>query len=153
MHMRNRTLIIVIAALLLSNLILLVAYFYTPKGAKKEEHKQNWSPVEYMSKELQFDTAQKQQFQVLWDSVHYKNKILYDSIRLSREELFKQIGSVPKTDSSVERYAEQIASFEKRITLNNYTHFRKVRSMCDSVQQVKLDTVIVRMAKWGRKPR
>lgn len=152
MHMRNRTLIIVIAALLISNLLLLGVYLFGKEGKKDVPFAKNdRSPVEYMSKELGLDSTQKEQFRLLWDTVNKKNRDLNDSIRINREALYKHLKTEPQPDSLIQEIAGKMAAFEKQVSLNNYQHFRKVHAICTEAQQIKLDTVITRMAKKGKR--
>jgi hypothetical protein len=57
----------------------------------------------------------------------------------------------PQPEILIDSLAGKIAGFEKQISLNNYQHFRKVRAICTEEQQVKLDTVINRLAKKTRR--
>ena len=149
--MQNKTLIIVIAALLISNLVLLGAYFWGREKKTPQNNKNDRSPVEYMTREIGFDSTQKQQFKEYWESVSGNNRQLYDSIRINREVLYSNLKLEPQPEALVDSLAGKIAGFEKQISLNNYRHFKKVREMCSEEQQVKLDSVINRLAKKTRR--
>lgn len=149
--MQNKTLIIVIAALLISNLVLLGVYFFGKDDKRKGNSKNEWSPVEYMAKEIGFDSTQKHAFRELWETVNKKNKELNDSIRINREALYRNLKLEPQPDSLLLEIATKMAGFEKQVTLNNYEHFRKVRAICKDSQQTKLDTVVSRLAKRSRR--
>ena len=149
--MQNKTLIIVIAALLISNLVLLGAYFWGREKKAPQNNKNDRSPVEYMTREIGFDSTQKQQFKEYWESVSGNNRQLYDSIRINREVLYSNLKLEPQPEALVDSLAGKIAGFEKQISLNNYRHFKKVREMCSEEQQVKLDSVINRLAKKTRR--
>lgn len=149
--MQNKTLIIVIAALLISNLVLLGVYFFGKEDKRKGSGKNEWSPVEYMAKEIGFDSTQKKQFRDLWETVNKKNREMYDSIRSNREALYRNMKLEPQPDSLIEEITTQMANYEKQVSLNNYQHFRRVRAICNDTQQVKLDTVISRLAKRGKR--
>jgi protein CpxP len=152
MRMRNRTLIIVIAVLLVSNLLLLGVYLFgSPAKKTNTAPKNDRSPVEYMTKELKLDSSQREQFRELWESVQKKNRELYDSIRFQRESLYTNLKTEPQPDSIIHSITEKIAEFEKQISLNNYQHFRNVHAICDAEQQVRLDSVIARMVKRGKR--
>lgn len=149
--MQNKTLIIVIAALLISNLVLLGAYFWGREKKVPQNNKNDRSPVEYMTREIGFDSTQKQQFKEYWESVSNNNRQLYDSIRINREVLYSNLKLEPQPEALVDSLAGKIAGYEKQISLNNYRHFRKVRAICTETQQVKLDSVIQRLAKKTRR--
>ncbi|MCF1716028.1 hypothetical protein L0U88_15415 [Flavihumibacter sp. RY-1] len=149
--MQNKTLIIVIAALLISNLVLLGAYFWGREKKTPQTNRNDRSPVEYMTREIGFDSTQKQQFRELWETVSNNNRGLYDSIRQNREALYANLKLEPQPETLIDSLAGKIAGFEKQISMNNYRHFRKVRAICSNEQQVKLDTVINRLAKKTRR--
>ncbi len=149
--MQNRTLIIVIAVLLVSNLVLLGAYFFGKQEKKPSENRADRTPAGFMTRELGLDSTQAQQFRELWDTVSAKNKIIFDSLRTNREALYSLLKQEPQPDSMIRVLAGKVGEFEKQITLNNYSHFRKVRAICNETQQIKLDSVITRMAKRGKR--
>lgn len=148
-RINNKALLIIIGVLLVSNLALLALYMTGGKkqakssGASRTER----SPVDFMVRELKLDEKQSAEFRLLWESTREKNRPLYDSIKVSREQLYGYLRMEPQPDSSIRATTAKMAGYEQQLSLNNYEHFRQLRSFCDSSQQVRLDTLIQRMGK------
>lgn len=140
----NKILITILVILLVSNLTLLWL-FLDRDSARKRSGRGNRSPVEYVTKELDLNKEQSAQFARLWEENNQSNKPLYDSIRIYRESLYKNLEASPQPDSTINTTTDRIAGFEKQLALNNYAHFRKLSAICSAEQQVKLDTMLKKM--------
>ena len=145
-NMNNKTLIIIISVLLVSNLALLGMYMVRGNKATKEK-KVERSPSDYMVRELQLNDQQATQFKSMWETIREKNRPVYDSLRNRRETLYGYLKTEPQPATQIDAAATAISGFEKQLVLNNYEHFRRVRSILDATQQVKLDTLINKMGK------
>lgn len=145
-NMNNKTLIIIISVLLVSNLALLGMYMVRGNEASREK-KVERSPSDYMVRELQLNDQQATQFKTMWETIKEKNKPVYDSLRNQREILYNYLKSEPQPAAQIDVAATAIAGYEKQLVLNNYEHFRRVRTILDATQQVKLDTLINKMGK------
>lgn len=146
-RINNKTLLLIIVVLLVSNLSLLGLYFFGGNQPQKKTGRTDRSPVEFMVRELELNTEQSASFNTLWESTKEKNRPLYDSMRLRREELYSYLKTEPQPDSLIRLVTSRMAAIEQQLSLNNYEHFRQLRSFCDDRQQVKLDTLIHRMGK------
>lgn len=144
--MNNKALLIIIGVLLVSNLALLAKYMVGGKE-QKTTRKTERSATDYMVRELQLNESQAEQFKTLWETVKEKNRPYFDSLRTTRENLYRHLKNEPQPEETIRSIADTIARYEAQLTLNNYRHFRKVRAICDSTQQIKLDTLIQRMGK------
>lgn len=146
-RINNKTLLLIIAVLLVSNFSLLALYISGGKQQQKKTSRTEHSPVEFMVRELQLNEEQAGSFNTLWESTREKNRPLYDSMRVKREELYGYLKTEPQPDSLIRAATSGMAAIEQQLALNNYEHFRQLRSFCDSGQQVRLDTLIQRMGK------
>ena len=152
-RIHNKTLLLIIAALLISNLSLLALYFFGGNQSQKKTGRTDRSPVEFMVRELELNTEQSARFNTLWESTKEKNRPLYDSMKLRREELYGYLKTEPQPDSAIREVTSRMAVIEQQLSLNNYEHFRQLRSFCDARQQDKLDTLIQRMGKRNQRRR
>jgi len=151
-RMNNKTLVIIIAVLLVSNMALLGMYVFSGRE-KHEPNRGDKSPADFMIRELKLNDHQAASFNTLWEATKEKNKPVFDSLRVSRENLYSNLKIEPQPDSQIINCTKKLAEFEQQLALNNYVHFKKVRELLDSGQKVKLDTLIQRMGKriGGRK--
>lgn len=140
----NKILITIIVILVVSNLTML-GLFLQRESTGKKTGRGNRSPVQYVTKELDLDKEQSARFAKLWEENNERNKPLYDSIRIYRESLYKNLEASPQPDSTINTVTDMIAGFEKQLALNNYAHFRKLSAICNAEQQVKLDTMLKKM--------
>lgn len=143
---KNKSLLFIIGVLLISNLVMVGMYLFGTKERRPRERTQR-SPIEFMVKELALDDKQAAAFKEMLDTVKQKNKPLLDSMRTSRESLYKNLKAEPQPDSVILSYANTIGKIETALTINNYEHFRKLRAICNQEQQLELDTLIQRMGR------
>ncbi|KIC92549.1 Spy/CpxP family protein refolding chaperone [Flavihumibacter sp. ZG627] len=143
---KNKSLLFIIGVLLISNLVMVGMYLFGTKERRPRVRTQR-SPIEFMVKELSLDDKQAAAFKEMLDTVKQKNKPLLDSMRTSRESLYKNLKAEPQPDSVILSYANTIGKIETELTINNYEHFRKLRAMCNPEQQLELDTLIQRMGR------
>ena len=144
----NKALIFLVVILLLSNIGLLLYFLLW----KKPDHKPGGPPkgefsiVDYMKKEIGFNDEQTKQFQQLHESNRDSLKIIGDSIRSSKNALYKLMQqSSTANDSEVSAAIRTLSSYQQRMELTMFRHFQRVRSICNPEQQVKLDSMVVRM--------
>jgi hypothetical protein len=69
---------------------------------------------------------------------------------LYRADLYNRLKTGSQPDSLAIRLADRIGEFEKQVVLNNNIYFGKVRAICSPEQQIKLDTVILKMGNRRR---
>ena len=144
----NKALIFLVIILLLSNIGLLLYFLLWKKPAHKASGpaKGEFSIVDYMKKEIGFDDEQTKQFQQLHELNRDSTKAIGDSIRSSKNALYKLMQQpAPANDSEVNAAVRTVSIYQQRMELNMFRHFQRVRSICNTEQQVKLDSMVVRM--------
>jgi Spy/CpxP family protein refolding chaperone len=107
-----------------------------------------------MKKEVGFNEEQTKQFKELHEKNRDSLKVIGENIRTSKNELYKLLQQANAPDSLVNRTAEQLAQNQKSMELTMFRHIQRVRAICDSQQQVKLDSVVSRMnnrSPWYRR--
>ena len=153
----NKALIFLVVILLLSNIGLLLYFFVW----KKTDHKAGGPPrgefsiVDYMKKEVGFNDEQAKQFQQLHELNRDSLKIIGDSIRSAKNSLYKLLQQPsPANDSDVRYAVTALSSYQQRMELRMFRHFQRVRAICTPEQQVKLDSMVIRMnnrTPWNRR--
>lgn len=144
----NKALIFLVIVLLLSNIGLLLYFLMWKKPSHKSSGppKSEFSIVDYMKKEIGFNDEQTKQFQQLHELNRDSLKIIGDSIRSSKNALYKLMQlTPPANDSAVYAAVKNVSIFQQRMEMRMFRHFQRVRSICNPEQQVKLDSMVGRM--------
>jgi Spy/CpxP family protein refolding chaperone len=144
----NKALIFLVVILLLSNIGLLLYFLLWNKPTHKASGppKGEFSIVDYMKKEIGFNDEQTKQFQQLHELNRDSLKTIGDSIRSSKNALYKLMQeSASANDSAVSAAIRTLSSYQQRMEMNMFRHFQRVRNICSPEQQVKLDSMVVRM--------
>lgn len=101
----------------------------------------------FLRKELQLDSAQIQQYQLLRDN----HKKCADSIRqetiVLKDSLFQLLKQHISSDIAVQKHLTAIAQNERNLDELTFNHFKRVRAICNEQQQVKFDEVIATAIK------
>jgi periplasmic protein CpxP/Spy len=143
----NKGLIFLVVILFLSNIGLLLYFLMWNKPPHKPgSGKGEFSIVEYMKKEVGFNDEQTKQFRDLHEMNRDSLKLIGDSIRASKNALYKLINQpTGTTDSSVRAAAATLSYHQQRMELRMFRHFQRVRAICNPEQQVKLDSMLSKM--------
>jgi hypothetical protein len=147
----NKTLVFIIAILLLSNIALL--YFFVNR-CNKEGHKRegsSMSPREYMIQTLKndvgFNDNQIVQYEQLSDKHKEIIKPLFESIRMSKDSLYKLLLQQNIPDSVVDHYLFMIGEKQKSIDQRVFNHFLSIREICTADQRPRFDTTAQKIIK------
>ncbi|MEO6730363.1 MAG: hypothetical protein ABIN01_04045 [Ferruginibacter sp.] len=143
---KNKVFLVIIAILLIANVAML-AFFLQ----KKEPAKQNRRPdrktmiTNFLKNEIGFNQQQLIQYDTL--SKQHREKIgpLFENVRNTKDDLFKQVVAADFSDSSINQAASQSAALQKMIELQTYNHIKRIRSLCTPAQQPKFDTLWVKV--------
>lgn len=101
----------------------------------------NEDVFEFLSRELKLDSAQKENYRELRDEHRAQVRPIRDSIRDAKDAFFELLKG--NTDDSVVSAANhRIGLLEERLNRVTYTHFSKLRKVCNPEQQVKFDQII-----------
>lgn len=143
----NKGLIFLVVILLLSNIGLLLYFLVWNKPTHKPggPPRGDFSIVDYMKKEIGFNDEQTKQFQQLHELNRDSLKLIGDSIRASKNNLYKFLQQSTPDDSSVKVAAATLSLYQQKMELSMFRHFQRVRAICTPEQQIKLDTMVQRM--------
>ena len=124
--------------LLLSNTIFIALIFF--EKPTRAEHK---GPANFIIKELNFNTAQIDSFNQLKFAHQDSVQSLKNIGRELREDYFKLLRNDSTDQVLANQILIQIANNQKAIEQITFSHFKSVKSICDSVQKEKFDSIIL----------
>jgi Spy/CpxP family protein refolding chaperone len=142
----NNRLLPVITLLLLTANIVTLGYLWTHRSGTTREPMPPRPPAgqvfEFLTKELQLDSAQQQAYKILREEHQAGQQHLQDSIRKAKDALFELLKMQNIPDSLVQIQAAKAAAAEQLLDLFTFKHFQKLRAICTATQQKKFDEII-----------
>ncbi len=124
--------------LLISNTVILAFIFFeNPTMAD------NKGPEKFIIKELKFDEAQIESFNKLKFAHQDSVQALQRTGRELRENYFQLLRNDSTDQVLANQILIQIANNQKAIEHIAFEHFKSVKNICDSVQKVKFDSIIL----------
>ena len=66
---------------------------------------------------------------------------MIDSLRIPKEQQFKELATADFSDSAMNGLAEQSATVQKTMELRMFNHLRKIRLLCTPEQLPKFDSL------------
>lgn len=151
---RNRNLLFIIAILLLTNIGMLI-YFLGEKKPQPKLKDRKGGLTEMLQKEVGFNEQQVARYKELkelqWDAI----RPMFDEMRIAKDSLFRLMANTSVSDSVVNQLADGIAKRQRALDLQTFNHFREVRKICSSPEQMeKYDSAVLRMfRKMGKSKR
>lgn len=100
------------------------------------------SVFDFLTRELQLDKQQQEQYEQLRDEHHQAVENLQENSRKLHRQYFELLNVSAVDSMKVNSMADSMASVQKQIELVTFYHFRQVRSICRPEQQKKFDEVI-----------
>ena len=80
-------------------------------------------------------------------------KPLWDDIRKSKYELYRQLQDERTSDSVIRRLADSIGLKTMISEEKQYRHFKELRTLCTADQQRRFDTLVPQlMSRYRKKP-
>lgn len=140
---RIKFLLFIITLLLITNIGML--FFYVKKSPNqdrdKRDHDKN-ATSELFKTKIGFTESQLKQYDQLRQEHREKIKPLFDSIRIAKEDFYKQLNQPSVNDSLLNYQLSLIGERQQLIDRQVFNHFRTVREVCTPEQQVKFDSLI-----------
>ncbi|MBS1511980.1 MAG: periplasmic heavy metal sensor [Bacteroidetes bacterium] len=142
----NRWLSIITLLLLTLNIVTL-GYLWTHKNGGTPPPPppvagQQGQVFEFVTQELQLDSAQKESYKKLRDQHHAGQQPLQDSIKKAKDDFFELLKQQPVSDAAVKEAASKVSAAEEQLALFTFHHFQQLRAICTPVQQQKFDSII-----------
>lgn len=133
----NKIFIIVIALLLIANIVT-ISMLVTEKKTDNDDRKN--SMRNYLKSEIGFSDAQLIAFDTVKSKHREKAKLLFDEIRLRKQNNLKKIGADNFNDSAINSAAVYAASQQQNLETNMLNHLKEIRNLCTPPQRAIFDT-------------
>lgn len=144
---RSKVYLLIIAILLVANIALL-SFLLMKKGNDKPHSKRpdRGAMISgFLKTEIGFDAAQLEQYDTL-SARHKENmKIMFDSLRSSKDKQFKQLTAGNFSDSAMSAVAEQSAASQKMVEWQMFTHLKNIRMLCKPEQLAAFDSLFAKI--------
>ena len=147
-HNKNRFLNIVILILLIANLTTFGIFWARQTLTKNEERRElprdenNRSAIDFLSHELNFTDAQRNQFEQLKTEHRKLQEPNRHKIEKAKFDFFGLVKNDTVNSTMINEAWGKIAILEKEMDVNTLNHFKLVRKICDSIQKIKFDSII-----------
>ncbi|MGG9962566.1 Spy/CpxP family protein refolding chaperone [Ferruginibacter sp. SUN106] len=141
----NNRLLSVITLLLLTANIATLGYLWTHKnnaGGNIQPPPPTGQVFEFVTKELQLDSAQQLSYKKLREEHQAGQRPLQDSIRKAKDEFFELLKQPAPVEALVQQQSSKVAAAEQQLELFTFRHFQKLRAICTATQQKKFDDII-----------
>ena len=98
--------------------------------------------VDFLVKELGFDSLQKQKLIALRDEHQQKVMALRKMNREAKDAFFDLLQKSDLPDSAIENGAKNAAHFDQELDVLTFRHFRDIRNLCNEEQKKKFENII-----------
>ncbi|NJO24924.1 MAG: periplasmic heavy metal sensor [Bacteroidia bacterium] len=146
----NKTLIFIITVLFISNLVMLFSFVRKDKD-KSDNDRSRVSAREVMVQTLRdsigFNEEQLTKYEELANKHKEVIKPMFESIRQSKEDLYKLLLQSNVPDSIVNNYLDRIGEGQRNIDEKVYRHFSSLRELCSTEQRPQFDSVTQKIIK------
>lgn len=140
---KNKTLLLLIGVLLVTNVVMLYLLL------KPHPAEPNLSRAERMAKMLQtdlgLDTAQTNQYYTLRKYRDEQLRPLQQEMRQAKLSMMDLLNKEGATDAEIDSAAQLIGQKQSAIEIAYFKHFKRMQQMLRTDQQLKFDTMLMRM--------
>lgn len=129
-----------ILVLLIANAII-IGMLFIGKG-KNTNPPPHEGGVDFLLKTLNFTKDQQEELEKLITEHRKGIKPLRDAVKNAKKAYFENLRKQPVADSALQNDLQNIGKAMQNIDSFTYTHFAKVRLLCNPTQQKKFDEII-----------
>ena len=150
----NKTLVLIIVVLVLTNIAVLGYFLWYKKSdlPVKADRERN-GIAEPLEKEVGFSPEQLAQYRQLKEKQREVIRPMYEDMRKTKDSLFHFLSTREVGDSAVINLAANIGQKQRALDLQTFGHFKRVRALCRPDQEIKYDSMMVRMFRKMGRPR
>ena len=135
---------IALAILLVANIATIIV-FWTMKATPPpppNTPKQPAPPASFLTKELNFTSAQQRQFEQLRNEHQQQVHSLRDSMRVAKDLFFGLMNNDKVSDEDLQNAAAKASNYQQQMDIITFKHFKKVKAICTPEQQQNFDKII-----------
>ena len=125
--------------LLIANAATIATFWVTRKNKPPAP---KGSPAEFLAKELNFDSNQKEQLEKLVKEHREAAESLRPKVREAKDAFFDLMKNPAISDSTKKAAARSVSAVTEQLDLLTFDHFQKIRAICNTEQQRKFDAII-----------
>ncbi|MEN9548317.1 MAG: hypothetical protein RIR12_908 [Bacteroidota bacterium] len=145
----NKYLKIAVALLLITNIALVV---FTLWGKAEKTKRYNRPDItEMLAKELGFSEDQKTTHRKMSEEHKKVIKPLMEAILAAKINYYTSIKEANVSDTVINEWGDKIAALQLNLDKALFTHFKKVRSFLQPAQQLKYDSLVIKMMNRGKR--
>ena len=130
--------------ILLGFLVLMNGFFLYKHFRKCMQHETQQRPgsSNFISKQLDFDAAQMQQFEDAEVAHRDKMRSILDNLRVSKDALFKKLSDEKVDFTEIDSLTTFIAEKQKEKEMETFRFFREVTELCNDAQKERFISII-----------
>lgn len=138
---RNKWAAIIILLLVALNIATVTSFFLLRSRPPGRGANQSGA-MEFLVKELGFDSMQKQKLMVFKQDHRSKMEEVRRKNKEVKEALFDLLKNTDTPDSVIEKAANASVIYDVQAEIITFKHFQQIRSLCNEEQKKKFDAVI-----------
>ncbi len=140
--MKNRVLTAGVILLVLLNVATLGTLWFHSGGIPRSGPAGRGGPGEFMQGRLQFNEAQRKQFEVLRSAYQHESEGFASRLKAARLSLYDEIRSGRSSEDVLARLTGEVGALQSQLELLTMRHFRSVRELCDEQQRTRFDELM-----------
>jgi hypothetical protein len=142
---KNKLLTGLVLLLLIANLATIVMFWLgKPKPPRPAL---GGGPAEFLIKELNLDSIQQKQFELLRTQHHDSAEKLRAQIKVAKDSFFSLLKQTTISDSAKQFAAKAVSTKTEELDLLTFNHFEKLRAICKPAQQKKFDEIMLELTQ------
>jgi periplasmic protein CpxP/Spy len=148
---KSKLYLLIIGILLITNIAMLF-FFLDNKDKGKNPNRGNDKSAmmkEFLKKDVGFTEQQLVQYDTLSKQNRERMKADMDTMKIVKEQQFKELGSKGFSDSAIVAAAIKAAGNQKQVEEKMLSYFVTVRKLCTAEQLPKFDSLFYKM--WSKK--
>jgi Spy/CpxP family protein refolding chaperone len=141
---KNKVFTIALAILLIANIATIIV-FWTMKATPPPPPnlpQQPAPPASFLTKELNFTSAQQKQFEQLRNEHQQQVRSIRDSIRVAKDLFFGLMNNDKVSDEDLQDAAAKAGNYQQQLDIITFKHFQKVKAICTPTQEQHFDKII-----------
>ncbi len=147
----NKWILYLLVILLLANICLILFFWVFGEGGRyglRGKHEDNFR---VFAEKMHLTSEQEKMFRTMKDKHFMDMRPLWETIRMTKDTLYRQLADPSVADSSSLAIASRLANLNQDADLRLFRHFKEVRQNCTPDQQKIFDTLVPRMMSrpWG----
>lgn len=145
----TKILTIAVILLLLVNIAMIVLMLNKGRHSNdgNNSRSKGGDPFEMMAKELNMTDQQKSAHLKFRDEYFATVRPVFDSVRAAKQAFFSLMKDANTSDSLINSYANRIAERQLAADKLTFEHFRRVRALYNTDQQMKYDELVQKMVQ------